>query len=415
MGGFGSAIAQSHASMIELETAIDRILALVRCVGVERLRLAEAHGRYLSGTLISEVDLPAFDNSAMDGFAVRAGDVSQASRENPVLLKLIGRVAAGETPATPVSVGTCVRVFTGSPLPEGSDAVVMQEDTQSEGQAKGCVAVLDCVRPWENIRFRAEDVRLGGQVADAGDLVTPGKIALLAAVGFGEIMVGRQPVLGIIATGSELCLAGEPLSPGQIYESNRFALAALSQRCGVKPRVYPIVPDNLVAIKAALSIAIAECDVVVTAGGVSVGEFDFVKSAFAELGGELDFWRVAIKPGKPFAFGRCDGKLLFGLPGNPVSAFVTFLTLVRPALLRMQGARDVDLPVRHGILVEPLLNHGDRRHFVRVQIDSRGEVRSAGTQASHLLKSLSLANGLVDLAPGAALSTGGPVRVGVWD
>ncbi len=401
--------------MIELETALDRILALVRCVGVERVQLAQAHGRYLGGALISEVDLPAFDNSAMDGFAVRAEDVSQASRQNPVTLKLIGRVAAGETPATPVSSGTCVRVFTGSPIPEGVDAVVMQEDTQSEGEDRDRVAVLDCVRPWENIRFRAEDVRLGGQVADAGDLVTPGKIALLAALGCGEIMVGRQPVLGIIATGSELRLPGEALSPGQIYESNRFALAALSQRFGVKPQVYPIVVDNPVAIKEALSIAIAECDAVVTAGGVSVGEFDFVKSSFAELGGEIDFWKVAIKPGKPFAFGKCAGKLLFGLPGNPVSAFVTFLTLVRPALLRMQGARDVDLPVRHGILVEPLSNQGDRRHFVRVQIDGRGEVRAAGTQASHILRSLSIANGLVDLAPGTALPTGGPVRVGVWD
>ena len=401
--------------MLELETAQDRILALARSLGSERLTLAEAQDRFVFEPLFAGVPLPLFDNSAMDGYAVRSEDIGLASRENPILLKLAGRIAAGEPPAASVSKGTCVRVFTGSPLPSGADAVVMQEDTEMEGGLGGTLKVLECVRPWENIRFAGEDLKMGSCVAEQGDLVTSGRIALLAAVGCAEVVVGRQPVVGIIATGSELRAAGELPGPGQIYESNRSGLAALVRKAGAKARVFPIVRDAPAEIKEALAIAANECDTVVTAGGVSVGEFDFVKAAFAELGGELDFWRVAIKPGKPFALGRWGGKLLFGLPGNPVSAFVTFLMLVRPALLKMQGAREIFLPVRHAILTEPLTNRGDRRHFVRVHVDARGRARSAGTQSSHILASLSLANGLVNLASGATMESGDWVPVAFWD
>jgi molybdopterin molybdotransferase len=258
-------------------------------------------------------------------------------------------------------------------------------------------------------------VKRGATLAEAGEVLTAGRISLLAAAGLLAVIVGRQPTVGLLASGSELSTAGQPLQPGRIYESNRAALAALVRRAGAIPQVLPLVGDTLRETCAALAGAFDRCDVVVTSGGVSVGEMDFIKAAFEELGGELQFWRVAIRPGRPFVFGRCREKLLFGLPGNPVSAFVTCLLLVRPALLRWQGATDVSLPAHPGILAEPLANDGERRHFLRVSIDGAGKVRSAGLQSSHILSSLAAANGLVDAPPHAALQAGTVVQVLRWE
>jgi molybdopterin molybdotransferase len=219
----------------------------------------------------------------------------------------------------------------------------------------------------------------------------------------------------VLATGSELQEPGEPLKPGMIYESNRVGLAAMIRATGAQPLIFPLVPDVASATRAALLEAFDQCDVVVTSGGVSVGELDLVKGTFEEVGGELQFWKVAIKPGRPFVFGRRAGKLLFGLPGNPVSALVTFFLLVRPALLRWQGARQVAPPLRTGILGEPIANRSDRRHFVRVRVTAAGQIHSAGVQASHFLSSLAAANGLVDVPPQTMLPAGAVVRVMPWD
>jgi molybdopterin molybdotransferase len=218
----------------------------------------------------------------------------------------------------------------------------------------------------------------------------------------------------LLATGAELRAAGDPLLPGQIYESNRAALAAMACRVGARPQLFPIVKDEPAATCAALERAFADCDLVVTTGGVSVGEMDLVKSALENLQGDLAFWRVAIRPGKPFAFGRWRDKLLFGLPGNPVSALVTFWLLVRPALLRLQGAADCSPPVRTGVLTEPLANRGDRTHFVRVKVDGN-QVSSAGLQASHALGSLARAEGLVELPTQTTLAAGSVVSVLMWE
>ena len=207
---------------------------------------------------------------------------------------------------------------------------------------------------------------------------------------------------------------GAPLAPGHIYESNRLTLASLITLSGAVPQPYPIVADTPDRTVAALQEALAASDLVVTCGGVSVGEMDFVKSAFEQLGGSLEFWKVSVKPGRPFVFGRCRERFLFGLPGNPVSAFVTFLLLVRPALLRLQGISDTTLPSHPGVLSEPIANPGGRRHFVRVILNASGAVRSAGTQASHLLASLAAANGLVDVPAGSTLPAGTQVRVLCW-
>jgi molybdopterin molybdotransferase len=401
--------------MLELEDALARILAVLPNPVGESLPRAQAHGRILAAPIASRVDLPLFDNSSVDGYAVRGADVARADPGSPVRLRLAGRVAAGEILSAELATGACVRLFTGSPLPRGADAVVMQEDTQIKPGAPDEILVLEPVRPWDNVRFRGEDVKRGTALIEAGEVLTIGRLTLLAAAGVTEVEAARRPVVGLLATGSELREPGDSLAPGQIYESNRTGLARLIERTGGIARVFPLVPDTLDATRRALELALAECDLVVTCGGVSVGEMDFVKSAFEQLGGNLQFWKVAMKPGRPFTFGRRADKCLFGLPGNPASALVTFLLLVRPALLRWQGAAATALPASPGLLTEPLANAGSRRHFMRVAMDAAGKVRSAGLQASHILSSFASANGLVDVPPNTTLAPGTTVQVLRWE
>jgi len=403
--------------MLEVEDAVQRILDAIPPAPSERVPLSGAAGRVLAERISSSIDLPRFDNSAMDGYAVRAADVAGAKPDAPVRLRLRAKIPAGENFSAELASDECARLFTGSPVPRGADAVVMQEDTRTDQAKPDAVLICDSARHGENVRRRGEDVSRGTTLADAGDVMTPGRIGLLTATGVNEVSVGKRPVVGLLATGSELREASDrsELAPGQIYESNRAALAPLVTGAGGVPKIFPLVPDALNATRAALENAFTESDAVVTSGGVSVGEMDFVKAAFEDLGGELQFWKVAMRPGKPFAFGRWRGKFLFGLPGNPVSAFVTFLLLVRPALLRWQGARDTGLPVQPGVLAEPLANRGDRRHFMRVRIDATGGVFSAGAQASHALASLAVADGLVSVPPQTALAAGQKVEVLRWN
>jgi molybdopterin molybdotransferase len=401
--------------MLEYEEALARITAVVPPPACELIALRDASGRVTTERVASPVDLPNFDHSSMDGYAVRAQDTASAAPGSPTRLRLIGRIAAGAVFAGEVEAGTCVRLFTGSPLPLRADAVLMQEDTQVDPNHPEEIRCLATAKPGENIRRKGETVKQGAPLVEAGAPLTPFQLALLAAAGIGEVGVGCQPTVGILASGSELREPGEPLGPGQIYESNRGALAALMRRVGAKPTVMPIVVDALAATRLALARALEQFDVVVTSGGVSVGELDFIKRAFEEGGGQLEFWQVAIRPGKPFAFGRWGNKLFFGLPGNPVSALVTYLLLVRPALLRWQGAVEIALPSQWAVMAEALNNPGERRHFVRVQIDKAGKVRSAGLQASHALSSMANANGLVDLSPHATLEAGTMVQALRWE
>lgn len=401
--------------MLELEAALEKILTVLPPAEAEDIPLAQAHGRVLKERIVSPVNLPLFDNSAMDGYAVRSMDLKGATAQCPVQLRLSGRVAAGQAFADEVKAGSCVRLFTGSPLPRGADAVIMQEDTRLDPAQPESVSFLEPAKPWENVRLQGEDIKRGATAVEAGCYLTPGRISLLAAVGLTRVRVGRRPRVGLLASGSELIEGGQLLSPGAIYESNRPALSALIVQAGGAPRVFPLVRDTLAETRSAMQQALAECDIVVTSGGVSVGEMDFIKSAFKELGGELQFWKVAIKPGRPFAFGRWRNSFLFGLPGNPVSAFVTFLLLVRPALARWQGASRATLPSHPGILAEPLANPGNRRHFMRVRVDESGRVHSTGAQASHFLTSLAEANGLVDVPPQTTLMSGSTTPVLRWE
>ena len=388
--------------MLDLETALARLMESLPPATAERVAVAESVGRFLAEKILSPLDLPAFDNSAMDGYAVRYDDVRAASQDSPARLNIAAKIPAGEMFAGELQASECARVFTGAPVPRGADAVVMQEDTRIDA---GHILVLDAVAPGENVRKRAEDVSKGDTLVDVGDEVSPNKIALLAATGIDRLLVGRRPHVAIVATGSELREPGQPLLPGQIYESNRAMLSPLITSCGGVPKTFSLVPDSLEATKVALQNAFSSSDIVVTSGGVSVGELDFVKAAFESLGGELQFWKVAMRPGKPFVFGKLGGKFLFGLPGNPVSAFVTFLLLVRPAILRWQGAKNVSLPTHPAILGESISNPGDRRHFVRVRVGADGKIFSAGKQSSHALSSLAAADGLLDVPPLTTLSS----------
>jgi molybdopterin molybdotransferase len=263
------------------------------------------------------------------------------------------------------------------------------------------------------VRLRGEDVRAKALLLEPGELLTAQRLSLLSAAGMAAAPAGQAPRVGLVTTGDELCEPGRPLPPGMIYESNRCGLSALLRNINIDPRCAR-VPDNLDMTKRALSAALKACDVVITVGGASVGDMDWVKQAFEGLDVTLDFWRVAIRPGKPFVFGQKGRKLVFGLPGNPVSAFVTFFLLVRPALLRMQGAGNVQPPASWGTLAEPLSNHGDRRHFMRVILDAEGRIRSAGSQASHMSSSMARANGLVEVPPATTWPAGTPAAVLRW-
>ncbi len=401
--------------MLEYEEALARILAAIPVAQSERVSLAAAHGRILAERILAPIDLPPFDNSAVDGYAVRAKEVQGATESSPKSLSLCGRTPAGETFAGAVEDGNCVRIFTGSPLPAGADAVVMQEDTKTDPAAPDTVLVTDAVRPWENVRFRGEDVKSGVVVAEPGRALGPARLGLLGALGLTEVAVGRKPKVSLLATGSELIEGGKLLSPAGIYESNRASLAALVSDAGGVPKVFPLVRDTAKETQQALSAAFADADLVVTSGGVSVGEMDFVKSAFSDLGGQLEFWKVAIRPGRPFVFGQLNGKFLFGLPGNPVSAFVSFLLLARPALLRWQGAVETGLSRQTGTLSEAVSNDGGRRHFMRVRMDANGVVHPTGAQASHILSSLAAANALMDVPPNTTFAAGALVQVLRWE
>jgi molybdopterin molybdotransferase len=306
-------------------------------------------------------------------------------------------------------------VFTGSTLPRGTDAVVMQEDVKLDSRDPLSVLFAECAPAGENVRLRGGDVKAGALLLDAGERLTAPRLSLLAAAGLSSVRVSRRPAAGLVATGSELREAGRPLEPGAIYESNQIGLAALARQAGALPKVYPLTPDTLAATQAALEQAFSECDVVISTGGVSVGGMDWVKAAFVEIGGQLDLWTVDMRPGKPFAFGRWREKLFFGLPGNPVSAMVTFHLLVRPALLRLQGARDVLPRTIPATLSEPLANGSGRRHFMRVTLDGRGGARSAGDQSSHILSAMARADGLVDVPAKTTLPAGALVSIILLD
>src|SRR2546422_10254430 len=377
-----------NKGLLNVDEALERLLDGARPVAeTETVPALAASGRVLAAAQRSTMNVPPMDNSAMDGYAVRTADVQRPETR----LKVAQKIPAGST-GKPLAPGTAARIFTGAPIPAGADAVVMQELCMQEGDE---VVVKKVPARGEWIRLTGSDIRAGGEVLPAGIRLRPQDTGLAASVGIASLPVRRRVRLGLFFTGDELVMPGEPLPPGRIYNSNRFTLNGLAGTFGCETRDYGIVPDSLAATRAALRRAAAECDLIVTSGGVSVGEAGFGKPA-ADAEGRRLKWKMTLKPGRPLAFGRVGKANFIGLPGNPVSSFVTFLVFVRPFLLRTQGVADVQphaIPARADFdWLEPDL----RREFLRVKWNARGGLDLYPTQDSAVLMSTAWADGLVD-------------------
>ncbi len=391
--------------MLTEHEALERILARVHPLGSETLPLRRAAGRYAAVDLSATVPSPPFDNSSMDGFALAfAGAGAPAGAR----FRLIGTQPAGPDAGLTLREGEAARIFTGAPIPAGTAAVLMQEDARQDGDM---VEVLEACARDEFIRRAGADLCRGQRILSRGEALTPQRIGLLASQGLATIEVHQAPRVAILSTGDELIPAGQPLAPGQIYESNGILLAALVEASGAGVVQVETVRDDPAALAESMRRALDQADVLMLSGGVSVGERDFVKPALAALGVEADFWKVAIKPGKPFLFGQAPGGApIFGLPGNPVSGFVTFLLFVRPALRRMLGAAEIApifFPARAGAA---LSNRDERPHYLRGRLEN-GVFTPEGRQESHALFGLSRSDALVRVAPGAQIATGDPVQV----
>ena len=397
--------------MLSVREALDVVLRDVPPLGSERLALPQADERVLAAPVRATRDVPPFRNSAMDGYAVRAADVAGARADAPVTLRVLEVVAAGTPPRQPVEPGTATKIMTGSPLPEGADAVVRIEDT-SDTEAE--VTVRVAVTAGANVRHPGEDMRAGDTVLLPGRALRPADIGLLASLGVAIVPVRRRPVVAILSTGDELVELGQPLGPGQIVNSNAYTLAAAVEEAGGIPRTLGIVPDTVADTRRAFVDAFSS-DVVLSTGGVSMGTFDLVRGTLAALGVEERFWKVAQKPGKPLSFGHHGRVPVFGLPGNPVSSLVCFYVYVRPVLRAMQGLDRLHLPAVDAVLDASVRSAHGLTEFIRCSVDgSPGDyhVRPTGSQSSGVLRSLSLGQGLLVAPPEAdVLEAGSRVRV----
>jgi molybdopterin molybdotransferase len=393
--------------VITEEQALARILEKVRPLPSRRVSLMEGRDRFVAGDLFAGIALPRFDNSAMDGYAVVAAACADGKPQ-----RLVGEQPAGLDRGLHIEPGEAVRLFTGAPIPTGADAVVMQEDVRVDG---GEIFVNTKVEPGEFIRRRGCDVSEGQKIAEAGKPLRPQMLGLLASQGLNDVEVGGAVRVAIISTGDELIRPGAELQGGQIFESNSVVVRALAEKSGAAVASIRHCPDDARLIEAALRVAM-QFEAVIFLGGISVGARDLVKPALTAVGAVTDLWRVAVKPGKPFLFGSANDCLIFGLPGNPVSAFVTFLLFVRPAILRLMGAGEdeIKLPRVPSILTTELKNDGDRPHYVRGRL-SDGKFAAIGRQESHALYGLSRANALLRVPANESFAAGALVSVILLD
>ena len=383
--------------MLSVEEASEQILSIVPKMPVVEVSIDEADGMVLAKDLISPINIPPWDNSAMDGFALRAEDLNA---ESDTTLRIVGMVAAGTFPEFTVPKGCASGIMTGAPMPKGANAVVMVE--QSNGSYTDEVVITAAAKQGQNIRKQGGDVTAGAVALAAGTVLTPAAIGMAASLGFAMVPVYRRPVVAILATGDELAAPGTPIKLGQIYASNNVVLAGMVREAGGVALDLGIVPDNLEASVAAIDSAISQADVLLTSGGVSMGEFDFVKASFEKLGAKQAFWKVWMKPGKPLSFGRVvrDGRevALFGLPGNPVSCAVNFLQFTRPFLRTMVQHPRPHLPVVTATASEQFYDRSGRAKFIRViltQTDAGWVVSKTGAQGSGILSSMVVAHGLL--------------------
>lgn len=382
--------------MLTYDEALTLILDKVQPLTPVQTALPETLGRVLAEDVVSAINLPSFTNSAMDGYAVRASEVQEATPERPMTLPISGEVAAGATDLSRLAPGTALRIMTGAPLPEGADAVVPIEDTESHDEN---VSINLAVAAGSFVREAGEDVRAGDTVIGMDTLLRPAEIGMAAALGRTSLTTYPRPRVAILSTGDELVEPGLALKPGQIYNSNAFALAAQVTEAGGTLVRQIHSGDSPEALRQALDLCRGSADIILSSGGVSVGAYDFVKDVLGERG-TVDFWRVAIRPGKPLVFGECEGALFFGLPGNPVSSLVTFELFVRPALRRMRGLGEVLRPSVQARLTADAGHEPGRRSFQRAFLTREGDaffVHSVGGQGSHQMRSLVQANALLVL------------------
>jgi molybdopterin molybdotransferase len=392
--------------VISEQEARTKILSRIQPLPSRKIALSEAAGFFAGRDVVARLPLPLFDNSAMDGYAVIASDCVRGKR-----LRVTGEQPTGIDRKLRIGKGEAVRIFTGAPLPAGADAIVMQEDVTREADY---ILLNTEVEAGESIRRRGCDLSKGQKILEAGERLRAENLALLAAQGISEVEIGGQPRVAIISTGDELVPPGKALQPGQLYESNSVLLRTLAEQTRAAPEFVRHVPDNANELAVAL-LEGAKRDVLIISGGVSVGEHDLVRPTLREIGAEIDLWRVALKPGKPFLFGRRGQCAVFALPGNPVSTFVTFLVFVRPAILKLMGANDSALWLGKTIarLTGDLTNEGGRAHYIRGMLRD-GEFTPVGRQESHALYGLSRSNALMRLSAGEKLLAGTTTSVFSW-
>ncbi len=410
-------------NLLSVSDARQRILAELQPLPAEAVALAEAYGRVLSEAIVAGRDLPPFDNSSVDGYAVDSAGLRSAADSRPIVLPVAGELTAGRVPERPLPSGQALRITTGAPLPAGADAVVPVEDTDDDvpmrpDRLPAQVTIRSLVSSGANVRRAGLDVRRGDVVLSAGTRLRPAEIALLAALGVARVQVHRQAVVAVIASGDELLELGQPLTPGRIFDSNSLAVAAAVRSAGAVPLRMGILPDRREAVIDALERAVAAgADLILSTAGVSVGAHDHVREAVRSAG-SLVFWKVNLRPGKPLAFGAYRGRPFFGLPGNPVSALVTFELFVRPALQRLQGERSPGRWRLRARLLEALASDG-RESYLRARVrwsNQEYHARLSGSQDSAVLSSLVAANALIVVPPGVrALEAGAVVEALVLD
>lgn len=395
------------ANLLNVDRALEQILIQIEQLPSEEIPLPKSLGCILAQDIIANTNLPPFANSAVDGFALIATDATLASQDNPVTLPVIQDIPAGKAPDKPLSDGEAARIMTGAPLPLGATAVIPVEDTDSDWSRDGSsplpesVTILKSIDEGANIRQIGENVREGDLVIHATTKLRAQEIGMLAALGHAEVPVYRKPRVAILGTGDELVDVHEAVQPGQIRDVNSYTLEALVSTYGGEPIRLPIAKDSLAEVRNLFETAIAhQPDIIISSAGVSVGTADLIHTILAEFG-SIDFWRINMRPGKPVAFGKIAGVPFFGLPGNPVSAMVTFEVLVRPALLKMMGQND-NARYIHAITTHDMKSDG-RRSFIRVKLISENGVLladSTGTQSSGALMSMVLADGLLIIPEG---------------
>ncbi len=394
-------------NMISVEEALAYVLKHFHALEPERVPMLDALDRVLAEDIVADIDVPPFNNSAMDGYAVRAANIAGASNESPVTLRVVGNVAAGHTASRAVERGTAMRIMTGAPLPSGADTVVRFEETsegvepRATGKSRSAVDILKAIQRGDNVRAAGEDIHAGEVVLPQGMIVRAAEIGVLASLGMKHVSVHRRPRVAILATGDELVAIGEPITPGKIRNSNEYSNAAAVLKAGGIPIQLGIARDNIADLTAKIRVGLdANADLFLTSAGVSVGDYDMVKDVL-NAEGEMHFWQVKMKPGKPLAFGILRGKRdvpLLGLPGNPVSAMISFEVFARPAILTMLGKTKLARPTVRAVLQEDVSNTANRRNFIRVVVEKREggcTARTTGEQGSGILTSVSRANGLL--------------------